>query len=414
MAAVNPLLNPGATLSGPALLAAAKALTDAQLKGPLADLAAQIAANNKQTAGAQTATSNAFNTLGDYAKQNVADQGNISAGLNQNLADIANQTQQQIGAAGQNAQNMLARYTPQSDQSNSLRTAGAGSLASELARQQGLAAQNQGAFRMFGANQGANYQGLAASNLGTYALHGQEALRNIAQAGQLKNQPLSQKQADLIASRGALLASNEGKLRQQEINNQLSAAGLNVRLQDIQAANQRNAATIRGANQRNAATITAAGQRTADQIAAQAKQGRLDRASREAIAAANRAAKAQGKPPVYTVTGQRALTPDRQQAYFNQIDQVRALIKQGQGAKLTNAQIINGLSSGNNPTKMHFAGPIIQAAMALQGWGYLTPSQIAGLNKMGLIVGNRYKRGNAPPPPGHGVGWLASVLPSSA
>jgi hypothetical protein len=34
----------------------------------------------------------------------------------------------------------------------------------------------------------------------------------------------------------------------------------------------------------------------------------------------------------------------------------------------------------------------VDAGYALAGWGYLTPKQITELNKMGLIVGSRYKR----------------------
>jgi hypothetical protein len=410
-APVNPLLNPSATLTGPALLSAAKALTNAQTQGPLTELARQIAANNAQTAAAGKATSGYFNSLGQFVQSGVNQEGQIGAGLNQTLQGIGGQTQQTLQGLGQAQQQAMLRYSPQSDAQNSLAQPGLGSLGAELARQQGLAAQSSGAFRNAGAVQGANYQGLAASNLGSFAQQGQQDLKGIATGGQLENEPLNAKVANLQATKGSLLASNEGKLRQQEINNQLSGQALGVKVAAIKTAAQTAANAQTSANSRSASSIAAANYRAALAQAGANSRNAASIASRQTIAAANKAAKAVGKAPLYTPTGQRVLSPLQQQRSFGQIDTLRTLIKEGQKAGQSGAQIRQSLIDGGPKGNLPKYNPaLIDAAWALDGWGYLTPAQITGLNKLGLIVGSRYPRGKVPPPGKTLGGSVAGVL----
>ena len=121
----------------------------------------------------------------------------------------------------------MAKYAPQGE--GGLNAPAMQGLTTELARQQGLAAQNEGAQQIHGAQQGANYSNMAASNLGTFASRGQEMLGQMGTAGQLRNEPLTAKMAALHAQQGALLTTDLGKLRQQEINNQIARSGLGIK-----------------------------------------------------------------------------------------------------------------------------------------------------------------------------------------
>lgn len=243
--AVNPLLNPNAPLSGQALLHAAQALANAQENPTIQGIKDALAANNQQTTNAVNLTGGYFNQLGGLAQQNAQQQGQIASGLNTQLQGIGQDEQNQLRGIGQDALSNFAKYSPQSDQQNSLAQPALQALQAEIARQQGLAAQDQGAFRSFGATQGTNFQGLSNAQLGTDALAGQQALRTIAQAGQLKNEPLNSKLASAIATRGALVGTDLAKLRQQEIANQISRAGLGIRQESATAALS-NAQTNRG------------------------------------------------------------------------------------------------------------------------------------------------------------------------
>lgn len=422
MAQGNPLTNPNVRLSGKALIQAAQALTNAQINPSIHDIQAQLNQNNRQTTGTMNLAGGYYNTLGQQAHQGVTDEQQIANDLNAKLAQIAGNTNSQLQGIGTNAQDSLQKYSPGDA---SLSRAAVQSLTQELARQQGLAAQQQGASAAFGATQGANYGGLAAQGAGINALRATDALKAIAQSGAVRNQPLSQKIADLNMQKGQLLATNEGKLRQQEISNDLTRQSLGNTLFGIQSANartqatinaenQRNAATIRGENLRTQAQIIAAANRTAAQIQGHAQQGALDRQTRLQIAQINNAARAQGKGPVLTPTGQRVLTPTQQQRIFDSVDSAKGLIPQMQqpltaaaatslqkagynvqaGQKLTEGQIRHLLQAGVHPggTFKYTPGEI-DAAYALAGYGYLTPKQIVELNKMGVIVGTRYPRG---------------------
>lgn len=223
----NPLAQPGQVLSGKALIDAAHALANSQTQGPMTELARQIAQNNAQGANAQKLTSGYFNQLGQMGQQGVTDENQIASGLNSTLKGIAGDEQNQLQGVAQNGVNSLLKYAPQGE--GGLAQPALGSLITELARQQGLAAQNEGAFRNFGATQGANYGGLAASNLGAFGSRGQELIGDMGRATQLQNEPLQAKIAALRQTQGADFATDLGKLRQQEITNSYTQQGLGIK-----------------------------------------------------------------------------------------------------------------------------------------------------------------------------------------
>src|SRR6185312_16183843 len=252
-------------LSGPSLLNAAKQLAATQTQDPITELQKQIATNNAQTQGTINLTGGYYNQLEPYVQSGVNQQGQIASGLNSQLAGIGAGTQSALQGIGQGAMASLLKYAPGSDAN-----AATSDLAAQIARQQGLAAQQAGTYQAFGANQGANYQGLGASNLGTFGLQGQEALKGIAQSGTVKNEPLVSKIAGLRAQQGALTATDLGKLRQQEVNNQIARAGLNLNQAKV-------GATIRGQN------ITAANDRARNNLTARGQD--INAASRAAAIA---------------------------------------------------------------------------------------------------------------------------------
>lgn len=252
----NALLDPNQTLSGRALLNAARQLANTQTQGPLTELQRQIAANNAQTQGTVKLVGGYYNQLEPFVQKGAANSGVTASGLNSTLTGIGADTQSQLAGIGQSGLANISKYAPPGDGSTS--NAASSDLAAQIARQQGLAAQQSGTYRDFGASQGANYQGAANANLGAYGVQGQEALRGIAQSGTVKNQPLVSKIADLQASKGALTATDLGKLRQQEVNNDITRAGLGLKQAGINA-------TVRGQNitaaqDRARNTLTARGQ----------------------------------------------------------------------------------------------------------------------------------------------------------
>lgn len=418
----NPLLNPGQPLQGQSLYQAAQALAQAQTQPGIQQMAQQIAQNQRQTQGAENLTGNYFNQLGQQAKQGLQAEQGIQSGLNQQLQGLGQQEQQQLQGIGQNALQTLQSHIPAGDYG----AAGAQALAADIARQQGIAAQQQGAMAAFGAKQGANYSGLAASNLGTFALKGQEGLAKIAEAGQLKNVPLTDKIAQLQQAYGADLTTALGKLRQQEIGNRIAEQGLGIKAQDIQATNARTAATIAAENQRNAASIKAAGQRNAATIAgenARANQqnnpniigspawqrvqdvqsrnwgnnpnavGSAAWARTQTAARAKAGGSAGGGAGGGGAGGTKPVTTLENNAAFRALNSIQSAITtwQQQGMKdrsgkvtiphPTNAQMRQVLGSKYDPN-------LIAAAFELEGYGYLTPQTASALKAEGYQVQN--------------------------
>jgi hypothetical protein len=255
----SPLYNPSQTLAGKQLNDAAQGIADAQTKGPLAALGQQIAQNNRQGAAAESQTMGYYKQLAQQAQDSLNKTQAIGSGLNSQLTQMGVRQAGAINGFGQQAQQGAVGQMA----AQGLDGGAQAQLAAETARQQQLGAQNAGNFGAAGLVQGANYSQNAAQELGTNALRGQERLGNIAQATRLSNTPLSQKQASLIASRGALKATALGQLRTQERNYQVAQEGIGVKQASIGAQNARAAAQINAANQRSANSISAANARAA-------------------------------------------------------------------------------------------------------------------------------------------------------
>lgn len=420
--ASNPLLNPNQPLSGKALDQAATSLTNAQISGPLAEIAKALAAQDNQTRGTMKLAGSTFNQLGQQAQQGVTDQQQNATSLNNALQQIAGNTNSQLQGIGQNATQSLLSHSPQGD--GGLAAPALAGLAADIAKQQGIAAQQQGNQQAFGANQGGNYTGLAASQLGTNAVAGTDALKSIAQSGQVKDQPFTQKIADLQAQRGALQATNLGKLRQQEINNRITETGLGIKqdaitaentrsTNSINAANQRNRNTITGQNTRSQNTITAQNQRSQDTITAADRRDQLDRQSREGIAAANRAAKT-------GTGGSKPLTPHENNAVLGSLDKVQNAITtwQQDGFKDKTGKVINAHPTNAQMRQVlgsSYPTYLVQAAFELLGWGHITGGTAAALHQRGIRGGTFRGRPIAVGPPpqglgGIGVGGVAGAL----
>jgi hypothetical protein len=257
----QPLYQPTQVLRGQALANAAKQMTNLQYDPAIKALSMQIAQNAQQGGAAQRQTSGYFNQLLPYAQQAATNVQGVGTGLNTQLQQIGQQTQQALAQSGQPSaalQDLAAR---------GLGGGGTEALAQQLAQQQQAAAQSSQAAQNYGAQLGAANSALAQQNVGTYALRGQERLGEIAQATRLAAQPIEEKLAGQQVAKAAAYTANLGSLRQQEFNNLVAMQGLGLKQADITAQNQRTAATINAANQRTAATIAGANTRQARQLA---------------------------------------------------------------------------------------------------------------------------------------------------
>lgn len=388
----SPLLNPNQTLSGQSLYNAAAALANAQDAGPLNTLAQQIATNDKQTAGAEKLTSGYFNQLGQQAQSGVNQEGTIGSNLNTTLAGIAGGTQSALQGIGQDQQASLLKYAPQSDASNSLLSPAMGALTQEIARQQGLSAQNEGAYRAAGAQQGANYQGLAASNLGTDALKGEEAIGKIGQAGQLKDVAVNTSIGNLQAAKGALLATDLGKLRQQEITNQISQQGLGIKAATVAQSNTNNlrtTGTSAANNQRTTATSAANNARTTS-------QSNLNNLRTTGTSAANNALNNAVKTAIANaktgVGARKPLPPAQNNTILKNLGEMTTLISAAQKAGHSEASIRQALQTGGLQKGFAAQDPnFVQAAYELLGYGSIDQATASWMHNAG-IRGGTYNR----------------------
>jgi hypothetical protein len=320
------------------------------------------------------------------------------------------------------------KYAPQGE--GGIANAATSDLAAQIARQQGLAAQQAGTYRSLGANQGANYQQMTNSQLGTYGLQGQEALKNIAQSGTVKNEPLVSKIAALQAQKGALTATDLGKLRQQEVANQISRAGLGIKQQSLNVTAQNNAANQKlkaqgqsitqqndRANQALRAAgiqVTAANNNARNQNAANANQIRANYDQGTlALRSAALAIKNSGGGAV------KPLTTAQNNMVNASLGRIIGLIREGQGAKQTEQQIRSHLQTGLNPSKKSYSPVLIQAAYELLGYGSIDRSTAAQLHNMG-VRGTTYNNrpvkvtANYQPPPNYSGAQYNSAPPVSA
>jgi hypothetical protein len=375
-------------MTGRQMVTAARAMAGAAEDPTIAAYRGQIQQNDTQTQNALGMVGSDYRQLGGLAKQGFADEGKIAGQLNTQLGNIGSQEQSQLQGIGQGAMGSLAKYSP-----TGVGPAGQ-ALAQEVARQQGFAAQNEGAFRAAGANQGANYRGLAASQIGTFGLAGQEALRGIAQAGIMRNEPLSNRLAEAIAKRGEDVAAALPKIRQQEITNQIARAGLGIKQESAAASLGRTRADLQNANTNRIKAQTSAREQNPSIVGSSAWKRVQDVNNKNWSTNPN----AVGSPAWGRVqTAKRSgtngqvkpLSTLENNTWFSKLSTVEQLIKDGRQHGGTAAQITASLKDGSNPTKRTYDPTMIQAALEIEQYGAIQPQTAKVLQQMGLkIPGN--------------------------
>jgi hypothetical protein len=387
----SPLLNPNSVLSGNALLQAAKGLAASQVDPAIQQLAAEISQQNSQTNNALNLTGGYFNQLGQQAQQGLTAEQSIYGNLGTQLGQIQSNENSQLGQIGQNATSSFMSHIPGGDAS--LAQPGLQALTSEIARQQGLAAQQQGTMKSYAAQSGANSQGLAASNLGSFAMAGQQDLNNVTNAGAKAIEPLTSKLSAENADYGSDLATALGKLRQQEITNQISDAGLGIKQQvanNTVADNIRTTGTSAANNQRTTATSAANNQRT---TATSTANNERTTSTSAANNAANNAQKQIQLNLEYGSGSSKPLTTNENNTALTQLGEVQSAIKAWQQTGMKNS---SGQVTVAHPTDAQmrqvlggkYSPVLVQAAFELLGWGHITPSTAAEMHQAGIRGGS--------------------------
>lgn len=449
----SPLLNPNATLSGKPLYQAAVALANAQYNPAIQGLQGQAQQNDQQAANASAQTNGYFTNLGQFVNQGNQQIAQNNQTLNDQLQQSAASQAAALQQIGTNATQSLLAYAPQAYGNNSLATPALADLQTNLAKQQGLASQMSQNYQNFGAQQGADYANLGASNLGSFAMAGQQDLANIQRGNVVRNEPIMSKIAALQQSRGALIGTDVGKLRQQEIANQISRAGLGIKQQSANAASA-NAASNAANAQTNTgkAAATAAyqqgqlsqGQQKINQSQQKINQTAAQNAfnndpTRVGSAAWQRVQTATGKAwsdnpnavgsPAWARTQSNSakighggvakpLSTNENNIYWGKTSTVEQLIKDGQAHGGTMAQIVDGLTTGNNPAKTKFDGYQVQIAQTLLQYGYINQQQAQTLRNQYGVTGGTYngqpiKVGAPPQQPTSPLALTGSAIPGA-
>jgi hypothetical protein len=422
---IAPIYDPTRMLAGRSLKRAANALTNLEIRPQVSALARSIAATQRQGRATEDLTAGYFRDLGVQAQQSLAAQQGVSDRLNSTLQGIGDQTQQQIGAAGQTAQAQLAPL-----QQSGLDGGSFAQLAREIMAQQGLAATNSQTSRTFGAQQGANFEGLTANQMGTGTLRGQERLGQIANATLLGTQEARGRQADLLASRGATFTKNLGALRDSERNYDLAVNTLGLNTQKAQLDAATNAARLKQSGLDRQARAAAAADRQALGTASFIARWGITPQALKALP--NPGQWLRQNAPYYTSRrgsgGGGGLTRVQAHAAFGNIDaatrSARDMLASGNGTGYVRSALAKGYyevpvkdarghqiydASGAAKTRRISIprvadNTLVNAAMDLAVNGYLSPANVGALHRYGLKVGGRYRylKGHRPPPGGVG------------
>ena len=390
----NPLFDPSQILSGRSLQDAATSLTNLQINPQVSALAQQIAANNRQGQAATDRVGGFYNQFGQQAQQEVGQQRSIADATNSTLAGIASDAQQRIGAAGQAQQQQMQGLASTGLDGGSLAR-----LSSEIAAQQGNAAQQGQAYRSFGAAQGGNWQGLTAGEQGVGASRATDALQQLSNAFAQANAAPEQKIADLQASRGDLQAKNIGALRDSERNYGISTATLGLNTQKLAESTANDAA-----NRQLSA------QKFNIDTAMKDRQFQLDTQKYGLTVARDNYQRAHGLGPYKPSaagTGTKGLTTAQMNNAFGQIDQARSAINaiRQQAPQITTQQVRQALTNGYYMAKVNGRvtrlsvpkisgggyGNFVNSAMDLAYNGYLSPANVNALHQSGLLIHGRYQ-----------------------
>lgn len=401
----SPLYNPSATLAGRNLSNAAWAIANQQVNGPIKDLAGQIATNNANSAQGQKTDFGYYQQLAAAAQQQVANAKASGATLQSQLVNSAGQTQSALAAAGQQAQGgAVGRMA-----ALGLDGGASASLGAQTGAAQQQAALDSQTSQNLGAEQSANNVGYAAGVGANVSLAGTENIGNLARANALANIPISQKEADLRASRGTLAATALGQLRTQERNYQIAQGTLgfkNATLATTQAQNTaRNNLTARGQN------ITAANDK-ATQLnrAAAISQSNVNNLRTTNTSAANNAANNSTRTLIAGMTANarahKVATGPQANAIFAHVDyvtgEIQNLINHGFSPKDAYHVIQNGgrvqtgtNASGHATYRTYFPNKlgtqVLNAAYNVRsGAPGLTPGDLAWFASLGIKNPTRY------------------------
>ena len=209
----------GGVSGGHQLLRAAKQLAAAQYNPVINQYASQIAAQNKQTAGATNETEGYYSGLANYLQGLQAQTGQTGSALASQLAGIGAAGQSSLSQIGsQEAANTNA-YAPPGDPSVIAGTGVQSQLASQIAQMQGLQAQQTTAGQQLGAQSTANYQGLLGALQGAGTLQAAQGLGSLQAARSQAVEPLNADIEKAGTEKANATGANYQNLLKQEATN---------------------------------------------------------------------------------------------------------------------------------------------------------------------------------------------------
>src|SRR3954470_14211603 len=228
----NSLYDPTVQLSGHSLAQAARDLADLQVAPKFGALTRQLGSITTQGSALAARSGDYYRQLAQDELGKVAQQKALAGMLNTQTAAVGAQTQSAFDQMSAQEQQRQAADT-------TLRGAGLGGDVSqvpeEIQAQRGTAATLQQAAGNQAASQGADWSNLANAMAQSRSLRGGEV------QGQLLNRVANQQQqvrgqiADTESTRGDEFAKNLLSMRQQQFENAVTGAGLQIKQSDIDA-----------------------------------------------------------------------------------------------------------------------------------------------------------------------------------
>jgi hypothetical protein len=190
-----------------------------------------------------------------------------------------------------------------------------------------------------------------------------------------------------------------GKLRQQEITNEQTNAGLGIK----QSTLANTVANDQATQKVNQGKLQVAGQNantSARNSAFNTNPGAVGSPAWQRVQSSSGTAwstnpNAVGSPAwarvqaanARTGAGAKPLTTISNNTWLGKLGTVQQLIQDGQKNKLSEAQIKANLTDGQNPRKTPYDQTMVEAAYELLGWGHITPETAAAMHQMGVRGG---------------------------
>jgi hypothetical protein len=228
----DPLYNPGAGLSGQALYAAATKVTNAAVDPKVDALTHQLSSVTTQGSALAARGGDYYRQLAQEELGKVAQQKAIGDMLGQQTAGVGAQTQAAFAQMGQAEQQRQAQDT-------ALRGQGLGgdttTVPAEIQAQQGTAATLQQAAGNQAASQGADWSSLANAMAQSRQMRGGEVQGQLLNRVANQQQQVRQNISDTESTRGDEFAKNLLSMRQQQFENAVTGAGLQIKQSDIDA-----------------------------------------------------------------------------------------------------------------------------------------------------------------------------------